>query len=126
MTVHVAFETPQDVHEIVYEMVKALGKDGRGSLKKGANEVTKAAERGTAMMVVMAEDVNPSELLAHVPMICKEKSIHFMYVPDQGYLAEAAGMSEGTKTAAVAVIDVKKDGEDRFNEVKGHFETLSA
>ena len=44
MTVHVAFETPQDVHEIVYEMVKALGKDGRGSLKKGANEVTKAAE----------------------------------------------------------------------------------
>ena len=59
MTVHVAFETPQDVHEIVYEMVKALGKDGRGSLKKGANEVTKAAERGTAMMVVMAEDVNP-------------------------------------------------------------------
>ena len=46
MTVHVAFETPQDVHEIVYEMVKALGKDGRGSLKKGANEVTKAAERG--------------------------------------------------------------------------------
>ena len=78
------------------------------------------------MMVVMAEDVNPSELLAHVPMICKEKSIPFMYVPDQGYLAEAAGMSEGTKTAAVAVIDVKKDGEDRFNEVKGHFETLSA
>ena len=69
MTVHVAFETPQDVHEIVYEMVKALGKDGRGSLKKGANEVTKAAERGTAMMVVMAEDVNPSELLAHLSLI---------------------------------------------------------
>ena len=61
MSVHVAFETPQDVHEIVYEMVKALGKDGRGGLKKGANEVTKAAERGTALMVVMAEDVNPSE-----------------------------------------------------------------
>ena len=126
MTVHVAFETPQDVHEIVYEMVKALGKDGRGSLKKGANEVTKAAERGTAVMVVMAEDVNPSELLAHIPMICREKSIPFMYVPDQGYLAEAAGMSEGTKTAAIAVVDVMKDGEDRFNEVKGHYETLSA
>ena len=80
MTVHVAFETPQDVHEIVYEMVKALGKDGRGSLKKGANEVTKAAERGTAMMVVMAEDVNPSELLAHVPMICKEKSLSLIHI----------------------------------------------
>ena len=123
MTVHVAFETPQDVHEIVYEMVKALGKDGRGSLKKGANEVTKAAERGTAMMVVMAEDVNPANSRSR-PNDLQGEIIPFMYVRP-GYLARP-GMSEGTKTAAVAVIDVKKDGEDRFNEVKGHFETLSA
>ncbi len=57
MSVHIAYETPQDVQEQVYEMVKALGKDGRGALKRGANEVTKAAERGTAQMVVMAENV---------------------------------------------------------------------
>ena len=87
MTVHVAFETPQDVDEIVYEMVKALGKDGRGSLKKEANEVTKAAERGTAVMVVMAEDVNPSELLAQIPMICREKSIPFTFDPAPGFIA---------------------------------------
>ena len=126
MNVHVAFDTPEDLYESVYEMVKSLGKDGRGGLKKGANEVTKAAERGTARMVVMAEDVNPSELLAHIPMICREKSIPFMYVPNQEFLAEAAGMPDGTKTAAVAVVDVKKDGEDRFNVVKGHYETLTA
>ena len=126
MSVHIAYETPQDVQEQVYEMVKALGKDGRGSLKKGANEVTKAAERGSAQMVIMAENVNPSELLAHIPMICKEKSIPFIYVEDQAYLAEAAGMPVGTRTAAIAVMDVSKDTTDRFNEVKGHFETLSA
>jgi ribosomal protein L7Ae-like RNA K-turn-binding protein len=126
MSVHIAYETPQDVQEQVYEMVKALGKDGRGSLKKGANEVTKAAERGSAQMVIMAENVNPSELLAHIPMICKEKSIPFIYVEDQAYLAEAAGMPIGTRTAAIAVMDVSKDTTDRFNEVKGHFETLSA
>ncbi len=126
MSVHIAYGTPQDVQEQVYEMVKALGKDGRGSLKKGANEVTKAAERGSAQMVIMAENVNPSELLAHIPMICKEKSIPFIYVEDQAYLAEAAGMPIGTRTAAIAVMDVSKDTTDRFNEVKGHFETLSA
>ena len=27
MSVHIAYETPQDVQEQVYEMVKALGKD---------------------------------------------------------------------------------------------------
>ena len=126
MSVHIDFETPQDVQEQVYEMVKSLGKDGKGRLKKGANEVTKSAERGTAKMVVMAENVNPGELLAHITMICKEKEIPFIYVEDQAYLAEAAGMSTGTRTAAIAVMQVEKEGMDRFNEVKSHFETLSS
>ena len=126
MSVHISFETPQDVQEQVYEMIKIIGKDGRGRLKKGSNEVTKSAERGTAQMIVMAENVNPGELLSHIPMICKEKEIPYIYVEDQSYLAEAAGMSAGTKTAAIAVMQVDKEGLDRFNEVKGHFESLSA
>ena len=126
MSVHITFETPQDVQEQVYEMVKSLGKDGRGRLKKGANEVTKSAERGTAQMVVMAENVSPGELLAHIPMICNEKEIPFIYVEDQAFLAEAAGMSSGTKTAAVAVMQVEKDTLDRFNEIKKHYETLTS
>ena len=125
MSVYIAFETPKDIQEQVYELVKAIGKDGRGKIKKGANEVTKAAERGVATMIVMAENVNPSELLAHVPMICKEKGIPFIYVEDQGYLADSAGMTAGTRTAAVAVLEVGKEAQDIFNEVKGHYETLS-
>ena len=125
MSVHIAFETPKDIQEQVYELVKAIGKDGRGKIKKGANEVTKAAERGIASMIVMAENVNPGELLAHVPMICKENGIPFIYVEDQGYLADSAGMTAGTRTAAVAVLDVDKEAQDIFNEVKGHYETLA-
>ena len=125
MSVHIAFETPKDIQEQVYELVKAIGKDGRGKIKKGANEVTKAAERGIASMIVMAENVNPGELLAQVPMICKEKGIPFIYVEDQGYLADSAGMTAGTRTAAVAVLDVDKEAQDIFNEVKGHYETLA-
>ena len=125
MGVHISFETPSDRQEQVYEMVKSRGKDERGRLKKGGNEVTKAAERGTAKMVVMAENVNPGELLAHIPMICKEKSIPFIYVEDQAYLAEAAGMTLGTRTAAIAVMDVEKEAEDKFKEVNGHCSTLS-
>ena len=35
-------------------------------------------------------------------------------------------MSTGTRTATIAVMQVEKDGVDRFNEVKGHCETLSS
>ncbi len=124
MSVHIAFETPKDVQDNVYELVKLVG-SGNGRLKKDSNEVTKAAERGTAQMVVMAENVNPAELLAHIPLICKEKSIPFIYVEDQAYLAEAAGMSTGAKTAAIALMEIAKGAEEAFNGIKGHTDALN-
>ena len=124
MSVHIAFETPKDVQDSVYELVKLVG-GGNGRLKKGSNEVTKAAERGTAQMIVMAENVDPAELLAHIPLICKEKKIPFIYVEDQAYLAEAAGMNSGAKTAAIALMEVAKGAEDAFNGVKGHTDALN-
>ena len=124
MSVHIAFETPKDVQDNVYELVKLVG-SGNGRLKKGSNEVTKAAERGTAQMIVMAENVNPAELLAHIPLICKEKSIPFIYVEDQAYLAEAAGMSTGAKTAAIALMEIAKGAEEAFNGIKGHTDALN-
>ena len=124
MSVHIAFETPKDVQDSVYELVKLVG-SGNGRLKKGSNEVTKAAERGTAKMVVMAENVNPAELLAHVPLICKEKNIPFIYVEDQSYLAEAAGMNSGAKTAAIALMEVAIGAEEAFYGVKGHTDSLN-
>ena len=125
MSVHIAFVTPQDIKDSVFELVKLVGKEGNGTVKKGANEVTKCAERQTALMVVMAEDVNPPELLAHIPMICKEKNIPFIYVVSQEYLAEYSGMSRGTKTAAIAILDVGREASDRFDAVKTAAEGLA-
>jgi large subunit ribosomal protein L7Ae len=124
MSVHIAFETAKDVQDEVYELVKLVG-NGNGRLKKGSNEVTKAVERGTAKMIVMAENVNPAELLMHIPHICKEKKIPFIYVEDQAYLAEAAGMNTGAKTAAIALMEIAKGAEDAFNGVKGHTDALN-
>ena len=124
MSVHIVEETTKDQQDMNYELVKLVA-NGNGRLKKGSNEVTKAAERGTAKMVVMAENVNPAELLAHVPLICKEKNIPFIYVEDQAYLAEAAGMNSGAKTAAIALMEVAKGAEEAFNGVKGHTDTLN-
>ena len=124
MSVHIAFETPKDVQDSVYELVKLVG-SGEGRLKKGSNEVTKAAERGTAQMIVMAENVNPAELLAHIPLICKEKKIPFIYVEDQSYLAEAAGMSSGAKTAAIALMEVSKGAQEAFTGVKDQADALN-
>ena len=114
MSAHVSYETPNDVAEKIYELVQA---NNNGRMKKGSNEVTKAAERGSAKFIIMAEDVNPPELLAHIPLICAEKGIPFGYVPSQEFLGKEAGMPAGVRTASLALLEVSKGAQEKFNEI---------
>lgn len=80
------------------ELARASGK-----IKKGANEVTKAVERGIAKLAVIAKDVQPAEIVMHIPLIAKEKGIPCIEVDSKEELGQAAGV--GRSTAAVAVIE---------------------
>ena len=42
-------------------------------LLKGANESTKAVNRGIAEFIVMAADAEPLEILLHLPLLCEDK-----------------------------------------------------
>jgi len=114
MSVHVRFETPTEVSDKIYEMIQS---NSNGRIKKGSNEVTKTAERGTAQFIVLAEDVNPPELLAHIPLICEEKGIPYGYVPSQEFLANEAGLPTGVKTASIAIMEINKSAQEKYQEV---------
>src|SRR3989338_896606 len=73
-----------------------------GKIRKGANEVTKAIEKGVAKLVVYAADVSPKEIIMHLPLLCKEKNIPCFQVAKKEDLGAAVGLALGT--AAVAVI----------------------
>lgn len=107
MPMFVRFETPKELGTQIYEAVEKARSTGR--VAKGANEVTKQVERGVAKFVVMAEDVTPEEILAHVPLLCEEKGIPYGYVPSKAELGSAAGLPVGT--AAVAIVDAGTAGE---------------
>jgi large subunit ribosomal protein L7Ae len=60
----------------------------------------------------MAENVNPGEMMMPIPLICKERGIPYIYVADQGYLGEAAGLPEGRPTSAIAITELEGSAED--------------
>jgi large subunit ribosomal protein L7Ae len=74
-----------------------------GKIEKGTNEVTKAIERGTAKLVAYAADVEPKEIVAHIPMLCKEKKISCHEVDNKQKLGIAAGLP--VSTSAVVVVE---------------------
>jgi large subunit ribosomal protein L7Ae len=73
-----------------------------GKIRKGANEATKAIEKGDAKLVAYAADVAPKEIVMHLPLLCKEKNIPCFAVSKKEDLGAAAGLSLGT--AAVAIV----------------------
>ncbi|MEM2202795.1 MAG: 50S ribosomal protein L7Ae [Sulfolobales archaeon] len=99
--IHVRFSTPPDVAEKVYQLVSTAAKTGK--IKKGTNETTKAVERNQAKLVVIAEDVQPPEVVLHLPFLCDEKKVPYIYVPSKKRLGEAAGIA--VAAASVAILD---------------------
>ena len=98
---YVKFETPQDIVNAVYEAVRISKQSGK--VRKGTNETTKAIERGVAKLVVIAEDVQPPEVVAHLPILCEERNSAFIFVPSKEQLGKSLGIDVGS--AAVAIVE---------------------
>ncbi len=96
---YVKFETPKDVVAKVLEAVTVANDSGR--LRKGANESTKGVESGTAQLLVIAEDVEPEEVVMHLPGLCQEKGVAYCFVPTKKELGAAAGLP--VTCAAIAI-----------------------
>ncbi|RZF44438.1 hypothetical protein LSTR_LSTR002211 [Laodelphax striatellus] len=49
-------------------------------LRKGANEATKTLNRGLSEFIVMAADAEPLEILLHLPLLCEDKNVPYVFV----------------------------------------------
>lgn len=96
---YVKFEVSKDVAVKIAETLR-LAKQS-GTIRKGANEVTKSVERGLANFVVIAEDVDPEEVVMHIPTLCEQKKIAFGYLPTKLDLGKAIGINVPCAAAAI-------------------------
>jgi large subunit ribosomal protein L7Ae len=112
MKSYVKFETPKELAEKAYEAVQ-IAKD-TGRVRKGTNETTKVIEKGEAALIVIAEDVDPEEVVIHLPMLCDEKNIPYIYVPSKKDLGKSAGLEVGC-----AAVGIEKAGNasELINEI---------
>ncbi|MFX1451711.1 MAG: 50S ribosomal protein L7Ae [Promethearchaeota archaeon] len=117
---YIRFETPKELQD---EALKALemARD-TGKVKKGTNETTKAIERGNATLVVIASDVEPAEVVMHIPLLCNEKKVPYLYVPGKRQLGRAIGIEV---PAAAAAITTPGEAEKIIAGLKNKLNTLS-
>jgi len=83
----------------LYTIIEKARKTGK--VEKGTNEVTKAIERGTAKLVVYASDIEPKEIVQHIPVLCKEKGILCKEVDSKQKLGISVGIPVSASSVAV-------------------------
>jgi len=98
---YVKFETPKDLVNAIYEAIRVAKQSGK--VRKGTNEATKAIERGINKLVVIAEDVEPPEVVAHLPILCEERKTPYVFVPSKQQLGQALGID--VPSAAASIMD---------------------
>jgi len=119
MSVYVDFDVPADLEEDALEALEVARDTGR--VKKGTNETTKAVERGNAVLVYVAEDVQPEEVVMHLPELAAEKDIPYVFVGTQDDIGHAAGLEVGS--AAAAIVDAG-EADDEVQDIADKVDEL--
>jgi large subunit ribosomal protein L7Ae len=116
---YIKFEVPKEVADAAYEALQIASRTGK--VRKGTNETTKAIERGQAKLVVIAEDVEPPEVVAHLPLLCEEHKIPYVFVPNKEKIGSAIGIDVPAAAACVTEIG---DATSLIKEISKRIEEL--
>jgi len=115
----VKFDVPENLVSPIYEALRVASETGK--VKKGTNEATKAIERGVSKLIIIAEDVEPPEVVAHLPIICEERGTAYVFVPSKQELGKALGIE--VTSAAAAILD-SGDAQHIIDEVVASIEKI--
>ena len=92
-------EVSREIVDKVCEAIEVARTTGK--IRKGANETTKAIEKGQAKLVAYAKDVSPPEIVMHLPLLSEEKGVLCVQVPSKEELGAAAGIDVPTGSVAI-------------------------
>ncbi|KAL9055092.1 MAG: hypothetical protein Q9162_003762 [Coniocarpon cinnabarinum] len=83
-------------------------------IRKGANESTKTLNRGISELLILAADTQPLAILLHLPLLCEDKNVPYVYVPSKIALGRACGVSR----QVIAVSITTNQGSDLANQIR--------
>jgi U4/U6 small nuclear ribonucleoprotein SNU13 len=93
-------------------------------VKRGANEVTKALNRGQSAFVILAADAEPIEIVMHLPLLCEDKNVPYAFVPSKTALGRACGITREVISATVLNSDENTALKKQVDSLKDAIERI--
>lgn len=71
-------------YKVVKKATKVKG------IKRGVKEVVKAIRKGEKGLCVIAGDISPIDVISHIPVLCEENDIPYVFTPSKVDLGASA------------------------------------
>merc|ERR1711934_1300360 len=86
---------------------------------RGVKEVVKAVRKGTKGVCVIAGNISPMDVISHLPVLCEDNDIPYIYVRSKEDLG-AAGLTKRPTSCMLIAPTVKKglDEPEGYSEVE--------
>ncbi|KAI8870104.1 L30e-like protein [Ramicandelaber brevisporus] len=77
-------------------------------VKRGVKEVVKGLRKGDKGLVLLAGDIAPIDVISHIPVLCEDSNVPYVYVPSRELLGEAG--STKRPTSCLMIVQGGKTG----------------
>lgn len=80
--------------------------------------------RNQAEFVILAADTEPLEILLHIPLLCEDKNVPYVFIKNKVALGRACGVSREVIAASVVANDKNKTLKKQIDNLKDAIERL--
>jgi len=106
----------------LYKCIKK-GMAHKTYVRNGLKDVQARIRKGEKGLVVFAGDVTPVDVMCHLPAVCEEKQLPYVFTPSRQLLGTAMGVKRGS---LMVMIREHEDYKDLFDECKTEVEAMPA
>ncbi|KAI4652008.1 hypothetical protein J4E93_002205 [Alternaria ventricosa] len=118
----------------VKKILKTVKKSAKSkTLRRGVKEVVKALRKSAASgagsslddpsaIVVIAADISPMDVIAHIPVLCEDHNVPYIYIKSRAQLGEASATKRPTSVVMIGKDRMGKkagEGDEEFTEAYG-------
>merc|ERR1712100_152157 len=103
---------PMADEKLAKKILKAVKKAAKvKALKRGVKEVVKAVRKGSKGTCIIAGDVSPIDVMSHVPVLCEDNEVPYVFVPSKEELG-AAGLTKRPTSCILLLPKPWKESKD--------------
>lgn len=125
------FAKPMASKKLNKKVLKSVKKASKTKqARRGVKEVVKALRKGEKGVVIIAGDIWPMDVISHIPVLCEDSKVPYVFIPSKEDLGHAGSTKRPTScvmvtpsTSAAAQAQSSKDKE-RLEDFKESFDEV--